>query len=308
MKTHFFRNFSVTAITLIGLIACLFNFASCSKTEDELPAPSEKLKIFMSVPTQNVNGLKSATTSGEHLEIADGDTVKLKNVTNLNIILEVLNYRGDKVDGSWSMRMEDSDHGYAYRDFNSVSDEGSLATLRIKNLGLFLIIFVPKIGERITIYVENSGIPGGTGDDGENNYAFRLDKGQYFIDNDGPFNGYTLYVRLTENEFPHQPGSQNFDPSAISSYFALLFTSNTNLYTLGPNTWYGVTKFNLTPCKYSLGYVYFTFISKDMPPMSDGRYQIIYGSGIYGVDWYGFTSVRESSFSKHGTLISFMPI
>jgi len=171
---QFRKGIYMTAI-IITLIAIL---ASCKKDE-EISNSVKKIRIFVSSPSSD--GLKSASTiTGQ--EVTNGDTIIRPD--NINLVMNATDENGYPVSGRWQMSLVKTDYVFM-KDFVSThaesSDYGDQIAHKFLEQGLYKISFSsldpgsPYI-EKPYYYLQAGSIPGKLGDEGTNNFIFRLEK------------------------------------------------------------------------------------------------------------------------------------
>jgi hypothetical protein len=292
-------------LLLIVLVAALLVSTMSCKKEDENVTPKEVIKIFMNAPVHNKSGLKSAL-SGKEI-IAAGDTAYVWDIPDINITIFAEDEFGSQVEGSWSIFNIDNDRDINKSDTIAVGDGGrgalgSALSTKLKFLGLYLVNFTSKAGAEISFYILHKGIPGILGDNWKNDYAFRLDKEIYQINNTQGNPGYTLYLKYEEGEFPILNGSPVVDLNRTENFHALLFCGGNNVFVSKRGAKYQAKEFSLKRCKYSPGYFCFSFLSESTPSR-EGRYSAYFYSGTFGWNWWSFKSVMQSDWSKDGQIV-----
>lgn len=283
---------SIVAIITLGLL-------SCKKEKDKNIAPKEVIRILMSAPNGKTD-LKSAEVS-QNKAIAVGDTVDVQDILDINIIIYAEDEFGLPIDGSWSIFNIDNDRNINQSDTIAIGDGGcgalgSALSTKLKFFGLYKVNFTSKAGTEIPFYIRHKGLPGIFGDDWRNEYVFRLDKEIYQISNAQGYKGYTLYLKFSEGEFPILDDSEATDLNLPKNQHALLYCGGNNIFISKGGFNYSAKEFSLKKCKYSPGYVCFSFVSDFTPPIN-GKYSIYFYAGTFGDNWWSFKSVRESDWS-----------
>lgn len=272
----------LVSLVLMGF-AILAALVSCKKSEEIAPAQKEQIKIYMSVP-QKSDGLKSGSVS-EKQAIQAGDTVDVRNVEDINVILSAENEFGQALSGTWVIYVIDTDRNARDNTFvqntpqNYVS--GPMTSIKMTFLGLYKAEFRSKNSTDFICYIRHTGIPGSVGDDWYHGCAFRLNKETYQIVNDPGHPGYTLYMRYTEEE------SANLENS-----HALIL---------------GGGQYSLQKCKYSPWYVRVSFIAEEVPS-NDGKYIVYFYFGEFGDDWQLFYYCSRSDWLWADGTITFQTI
>jgi hypothetical protein len=162
------------------IVALLASIMSCTK-EDEIPAPSEKVKIFASaLPSQD--GLKSATTN---TEVALGDTVWFPR--DVNSLMWAVDQFGLPANGAWKIEMIKTDIMILFQESSGYNPIGRYTSYfgdqiahKFPEIGLYRISFgqltdANKMGEEFFFFVRVSGTPGKVGDKDYNNNIFRME-------------------------------------------------------------------------------------------------------------------------------------
>ena len=259
----------------------------------------------MSVPIGQA-GLKSAEVS-QNNAIAAGDTVDVHDILDINIIISAEDEFGRPTEGSWSIFNIDNDRNINRFDTIVVDDGGcgalgSALSTKLKLFGLYKVSFISKMGTEISFYIRHRGLPGILGDNWKNEYVFRLDKEIYQISNVQDYKGYTLYLKYQEGEFPILDDSEATDLNLSKNQHALLYCGGNNIFISKGGFKYSAKEFSLKKCKYSPGYVCFSFISDFTPPI-DGKYSIYFYAGFFGDNWWSFKSVRESDWNQGDQIV-----
>ncbi len=291
-------SWSIAILIAIGIIILVSLLSSCQK--EEISTPVEKVRIFMSAP--QTDGLKSATTA--RTEIANGDTVYVQDITDINIILSSEGELQQPIDGIWSIFNIDNDRDFDQSSFTlysgSRSEYGSMISTKLKFFGLYKAEFISKSGTELHFFICHTGMPGTIGDYWDFNFSFRLDKNAYQIDNKQGYHGYTLYLRYKRGDLPSSESGYN--PSSPENFRALLECGGGNTFIPKNGVAVSAKEFLVKECKYSPGYVCFSFVS-EFTPAFNGTYRVFFYSGDFGYNWWSFKSVRESDWSKDGRIV-----
>ena len=292
----------------VVLVAALFvGLVSCSKQDDNLnvPVKKEQVKIFMSAPKGSTN-LKSGSIS-EKKAITAGDTVDVQNILDVNILLSSEDESGLPINGTWSIFNIDNDRSLGGYDEFTIGgggggELGSMMSTKLMFFGLYQARFISKSGTEFPFFIRHTGMPGVTGDNWKFNYSFRLDKNVYQINNDQDYQGYTLYLKYQYGDLPIGDEYDKVNPSDPENFHALLFCGGENIFLSKGGFAYSAKEFKIVKCKYSPGYICFSFVSNFTPPI-DGKYSINFYSGTFGDNWFSFKTVRESDWSKNDQIV-----
>ncbi|MFA6513717.1 MAG: hypothetical protein WCT50_00300 [Patescibacteria group bacterium] len=296
--------------------------SSCTKeADDEISAPVEKAKIFMSIQPRN-NGLKSGSiaSSTKTDEIADGDTVTVQDITDLYVVLVAENEYGFKSNGTWIINMIDNELSdeaidlYLLEQPNAAAD-GSSIGIQLSMLGLYRATFKQKFGEERVFFIRHLGMPGdpNLGDGYQNGYAFRLERNlfQWYGTNSSESKlkkGYSLFLRYNVGEFGDQSQS-DVDPGNEKYFHAFMYAQNHDYIFKSPfNSGETTVKgkiFKVKRCKYSPEYISFTFLAEDIVPFN-GIYETEFYSGEYEKWRWAFRSLQNSNWTRRG-VIAFLP-
>ena len=276
----------------IFFLLCLFVavvFTACQNDDDSLSPTASKVKVFMSCASQT-----RGAADGGRQAIKQGDTVDVKDVKDINVVLLAEAENGDAVDGTWSFFNIDNDLDIS-NDTIAIgapggSTAGSAMSTKLSTLGLYVINFQPKNGEKFVFYIRHTGTPGIVGDG-----FFRLGKGKYQANNAIFGEGYTMYLKYRDGEFPSISEDGVPNPSLQENWRALVTCAN-NIFTSQGGVTYSAKEFCLKKCKYSPGYVCFSLLTK-IAPAINGEYKIYFYSGTFGNSWWSFSSVEKSDWS-----------
>lgn len=298
-------------VLVVITVSLSMGMVSCSKESEDLESlvPQEDVNIFMTVLTSN-SGLKSGSIP-ERKQIQYGDTVDIKNISDVNILISAENQWKDPIDVYWSLMNIDNDRDISRFDTIAIKsgargEVGPILSTKLKFFGLYQVNFTSKTGVEHYFLIRHTGMPGVTGDDWDYNYNFRLDKNAYQINNQQGYEGYTLYLKYQDGEFPVVDDANGFNPSDIKNFHALVYCGGNNVFVSEGGFSYNAKEFRLKKCKYSPGYVCFSFVSDFAPPVN-GMYTIHLYSGKFGWNWWSFPSIMNSDWGD-GNKIEFFPI
>ena len=271
---------------LVAFVAVVF--ISCDKDEENIN-PTQKIKMFMSVEAAK-SILKSANTvtGGEPVEISNGDTVDVYQLIDLNTVLIAEDEYGNKIAGTWMFDLVESDDLYR-RSVPSFYNEKSIISVKMHILGLYQVVFRPKMGEAVGFLIRNTGVPGEVGDEWANDYSFRLESASFFKMDYPLQKGFTFFIKSTDNQFDDMIGL-GYDPKLDDSYFTVIYGSGDQA--TAP----------LKRCKYAPGYFYTSIIKNEIAPGSDGTYRLVFGLGEFGNNWFYFRSMDKSDYYSYGTI------
>lgn len=274
----------------ISLLLFVVLITACEGNDYDLSSPTSKVKIFMSYASSKQNvPIKEKVAKNEDARqaVKQGDTIDVQNIKDINIILLAETEDGKTIDGFWSFYNIDNDKNINRRDTIATGLPGEMVlgsamSAKLSTLGLYVVHFQPKNGEKFSFYIRHTGTPGIIGDNGDNEYSFRLDKNSYDAGE-----GYTLYLKYKDGEFPNITNNWvlNNNPSLQENWHAMVESK----------------KFDLKKCKYSPGYVCFSFLAKTTPTIN-GKYEIFFYSGSFGDIWWIFPAVEKSSFEDKGKI------
>lgn len=309
MKQFAFR---VLATAIAVAIFAIFLFCSCESSIEDI-ASTEQVQIFMSGVSTSDAPMKAPSATdenqGERKAIANGDTVDVYNVKDINIIMIAENEYGLPVNGQWGIMNIKNDLQYdpmiPVVNRSGGGTSGSSMSIKLAQLGLYAVYFWPKgISEQVMFYIRHTGTPGSLGDDWENDRAFRLDKVKYQVVND-MYTGYTLYVkyqnlRIDYSPFPYDESSE-MNPALEQNWKALVFCDN-HTFTTKDGFKTSAKEFQLRKCLYSKDYVCFSFLEADCHSYN-GEYSVKFYSGHYGYNYWGFPAVDISNWEKNGYIV-----
>lgn len=303
------KNSLIFVVLVIALFASV-GMVSCSKKADEsFLTPKEDVRIFMSVPPSN-SGLKSGSIT-EKKQVQYGDTVDVKNISDVNILISAENEWNQPIDVYWSLMNVDNDRDISRFDTIAIGsgargEVGPVLSTKLKFFGLYQVNFTSKTGVEHYFFIRHTGMPGVTGDDWDYNYNFRLDKNAYQINNQQGYEGYTLYLKYQDGDIPVINDGNEFNPSDSKNFHALVYCGGNNVFVSEGGFSYNAKEFGIKKCKYSPGYICFSFVSDFAPPV-DGMYTIHLYSGKFGWNWWSFPSIMNSNWGD-GNKIEFFPI
>ena len=292
-------------VVIVVVVSLSMGMVSCSKESEENITPKEVVKIFMNAPSKS--GLKSALIN-EKKAIASGDTAYVWDIPDVNITIFAEDEFGLPIEGSWSIFNTENDRDINRFDTIAIGSGGggalgSALSTKLKFFGIYLVNFTSKAGTEKSFYILHRGMPGILGDDWKNNYVFRLDKENYQINNVQNNTGYTLYLKYEEGEFPIiKNEDQIVDLNLTKNFHALLYCGGNNIFVSHGGFQYQAKEFSLKRCKYSPGYVCFSFLSESTPAR-DGKYEVYFYTGIFGSNYWGFQSVTRSDWSKDERIV-----
>lgn len=301
--------FSVFAM-FIAVVFSALCFSACQQDEEILSATSSTDDIVIKMSAPSADGLRSASNDQA---IKEGDTVNVQNITDINIIISAEDYWGNPIDGYWALMNIDNDRNISQRDTFAINNGGRGAlgyviSAKLKFLGLYQVIFSSKMGTKFSFYIRHTGIPGNIGDDMGNDYSFRLNKENYQINNQQGYVGYTLYVKYEEGEFPDISREDVPNPSLPQNFHAMVYCGGDNFFFCKDGWIISAKEFSLKKCKYSPGYVCFSFVTDNTPSLgADGKYSMYFYSGDFGQAYWAFKSVAKSDWSSN-EMITFQGI
>src|SRR5680860_1014221 len=135
-------------------------FAACEQSNEDLVLPTSKVKVFMSgdYSIKQKSSLRSQETDNQAIE--QGDTVDVWNVKDINIVIMAEAENGKAIDGMWSFFNIDNDRNINRYDTIATNLPGggiigSAMSAKLSTLGLYRIIFQPKVGEQFSFYIRH---------------------------------------------------------------------------------------------------------------------------------------------------------
>ncbi len=295
------KSFRFVCIIVATIIMAVVVFNSCTSELQEPEVHVGDVKIFMSHASNNTGGPQKISGVGENKTsqnaIQAGDTVNVYNLRDINIVFSAEDQAGFPVYGNWTIHLNDSEKGvtnnnpsiYLLGYPGTGETKKDMVSFKPTMLGVYLVSFQLE-NYNLTFYVRHLGLPGKIGDDQSGKFAFRMEKNNLQIENEVK-KAWTFYIKSDEYLFGKKVKALVYGNAPQYS----LTTENGSVIK-------GARIFEVHNCEYSPGYLTFSIIEEEFPPIL-GRYTMDFFAGSYWYDWYKPESTNESNWTKNGQFV-----
>ncbi|QQG52692.1 MAG: hypothetical protein HY931_00460 [Candidatus Falkowbacteria bacterium] len=175
---------SIWFLVAFGLILLSLIALSSCEQEAEIPAPAEKVKIFVN-SSSSADGLKSASTTDKTTEVAVGDTIWFSR--DIPALMWAITESGLPANGSWKIEAVKTDIIILFNESSGYNPIGRYTTYfgdqiahKFPEIGLYRVSFgqlsdANSQSEDFVFFIRIGGNPGKVGDGADNDYIFRME-------------------------------------------------------------------------------------------------------------------------------------